>query len=219
MHYYKYSQMKNGQRWPWPPGRVLQGRLQRTFHPRDSWWWAQAGFWQCVEHCRCISNQCVQSSTSREVSGLLLGMERRTGSGTSSPGFLMLPSLLILVFLPLILLKIPNKIFLPPKGHRCQPEGQRRLHRFALWSQIWSPPCCSPPASGVTISISSLVGTCPLVVLESGHNSLVVSTTMSLKFRVWTRQGLRWMQSPMEELPHFIVQPTRYIVFSSDQLW
>ena len=48
---------------------------------------------QCEEHCRCISDeiQCVQSSTSREASGLLLGMGRRTGSDTSSQGFFVLP--------------------------------------------------------------------------------------------------------------------------------
>ena len=37
VHYWKYSQMKNGERWP--PGRMLQGRPKRTFHQRDSWWW------------------------------------------------------------------------------------------------------------------------------------------------------------------------------------
>ena len=49
----------------------------------------------------------MQSLTSREASGLLLGMGRKTGSSTFSPGFLMLPtaslSFLIMVFLALIM--------------------------------------------------------------------------------------------------------------------
>ena len=49
----------------------------------------------------------MQSLTSREASGLLLGMGRKTGSSTFFPGFLMLPtanlSFLILVFLALII--------------------------------------------------------------------------------------------------------------------
>jgi len=77
--------MKNGERWP-PPGWMLQGRLKKTFNPRNAWWWA--GFSEMSVQSIFIANgiRSVQSLTSREVSGPLLGMGRKTGSGTSSPG-------------------------------------------------------------------------------------------------------------------------------------
>ena len=115
------------------------------------------------------------------------------------------------IFVAAMTLSIQNSFAcrFPSKGHRCQPERQWGLHWAALCSQSWPPQCCSPLASGVKhVSVSSEVGIWP----SKGPFSL--NLDLGIHLCLWTRKGLRWMPSPMVELPHCIVQPTRYLVLT-----
>ena len=162
---WEYSQMKNGKSWTTWWG-VLQGRLQTTFHPRDSWWWAgSSSWWWCEDNDEDVAREApnniqfsqfyfhMQSLTSREVSGPPQEMVRKTGSSSSSWGSINPDS----TFISTLPLSLPWEFSLmcPSKGHWCQPKRQWWIHWLALCSQVGSPPGCSPTASG---DLTSLLG-------------------------------------------------------------